>query len=145
LSGVRMQVIGDELQLSCTDNDLSVQFTLPVGGQGDGVVVASAKLMSDIVRAFCVRLLPSAVRVLTRARVAWCRPCCARRPSTSTRARCSTRRRGAHAAACAHHAGAAGGRRLRQRRGQRCGCCAAQGSAVSRGAHGCAQCHFRAA
>lgn len=50
LSGVRMQVIGDELQLSCTDNDLSVQFTLPVGGQSDGVVVASAKLISDIVR-----------------------------------------------------------------------------------------------
>ena len=42
LSGVRMQVVGDELQLSCTDNDLSVQFMLPVGGQGDGVVVASA-------------------------------------------------------------------------------------------------------
>jgi len=50
LSGVRIEVTGDKLLLSCTDNDLSVQFVLNVGGQEDGVVVASAKLMSDIVR-----------------------------------------------------------------------------------------------
>ncbi len=51
LSGVKLEVTGDQLTLSCTDNDLSVQFVLPVGGQADGVVVASAKLLSDIVRA----------------------------------------------------------------------------------------------
>ena len=51
LSGVKLEVTGDQLMLSCTDNDLSVQFVLPVGGQADGVVVASAKLLSDIVRA----------------------------------------------------------------------------------------------
>jgi DNA polymerase-3 subunit beta len=51
LSGVKLEVTGDQLMLSCTDNDLSVQFVLPVGGQADGVVVATAKLLSDIVRA----------------------------------------------------------------------------------------------
>ena len=50
LSGVRIEVTGDKLLLSCTDNDLSVQFVLNVGGLEDGIVVASAKLMSDIVR-----------------------------------------------------------------------------------------------
>ena len=50
LSGVRLSLTGDELTIPCTDNDLSVQFVLTVGGQGDGVVVASAKLLSDIVR-----------------------------------------------------------------------------------------------
>jgi DNA polymerase-3 subunit beta len=50
LSGVKMEVAGDQLTLSCTDNDLSIQFAVSVGGQSDGVVVASAKLMSDIVR-----------------------------------------------------------------------------------------------
>ena len=50
LSGVRIEVTGDKLLLSCTDNDLSIQFVLNVGGLEDGVVVASAKLMSDIVR-----------------------------------------------------------------------------------------------
>ena len=51
LSGVKLEVVGDQLTLSCTDNDLSVQFVLAVGGQADGVVVASAKLLSDVVRA----------------------------------------------------------------------------------------------
>jgi DNA polymerase III subunit beta len=51
LSGVHMQVKGDSLVLTCTDNDLSVRSTLAVGGAQDGVAVVSAKLVSDIVRA----------------------------------------------------------------------------------------------
>jgi DNA polymerase-3 subunit beta len=51
LSGAHLEVAGDRLVLTCTDNDLSVRFELPVGGVSDGVVVVSAKLISDIVRA----------------------------------------------------------------------------------------------
>lgn len=50
LSGVHLHVVGDGLQLTCTDNDLSLRITLSVGGQGDGDAVVSAKLISDIVR-----------------------------------------------------------------------------------------------
>lgn len=50
LSGAHLRVTGNQLVLTCTDNDLSVRFELPVGGVADGVAVVSAKLISDIVR-----------------------------------------------------------------------------------------------
>ena len=37
LSGVHLVVKGDLLVLTCTDNDLSVRFSLAVGGSQDGV------------------------------------------------------------------------------------------------------------
>ncbi len=51
LSGVHIEVKGNALILTCTDNDLSVRFCLNVAGLQDGIVVVSAKLISDIVRA----------------------------------------------------------------------------------------------
>lgn len=50
LSGVLFSVTGDELMLTCTDGDMSIEFRLSVGGQGDGKAVANARLVSDIVR-----------------------------------------------------------------------------------------------
>ncbi len=49
LSGVRLRVLGDVLELTCTDNDLSLQIKLAVGGHSDGEAVVSAKLMNDMV------------------------------------------------------------------------------------------------
>ena len=39
LSGAHLSVTGNQLVLTCTDNDLSVRFELPVGGVADGVAV----------------------------------------------------------------------------------------------------------
>lgn len=50
LSGVRLQVKGDVLHLTSTDNDMSLQATLAVGGDKDGLSLISAKLLNDIVR-----------------------------------------------------------------------------------------------
>ena len=50
LSGVRLQVQGDQLHLTSTDNDMSLQATLAVGGEKDGMSLISAKLLNDIVR-----------------------------------------------------------------------------------------------
>ncbi len=50
LSGVRLHVKADTLHLTSTDNDLSLQATLPVGGEKDGISLISAKLLNDIVR-----------------------------------------------------------------------------------------------
>src|SRR3954471_8073329 len=59
LSGVRLEVAGDELHLAGTDLDLTIQVTATVAGSGDGVAVAPARLAADIVRA----LEPGAVTV----------------------------------------------------------------------------------
>ncbi len=50
LSGVEMQLYGDDLTLACTDKELSLQVAVSVGGQKDGVCVVNAKLLSDVVR-----------------------------------------------------------------------------------------------
>ena len=42
LSGVELQLHGDNLTLSCTDKELSLQIPLEVGGQKDGVCVVNA-------------------------------------------------------------------------------------------------------
>jgi len=50
LSGLRLELAGDQLTITGTDLDLTIQLTLPVGGDGDGGVVLPARLVTDIVR-----------------------------------------------------------------------------------------------
>lgn len=50
LSGVKLILTGDTLVASATDNDISLQFTLAVGGDTDGQGLASARMLNDIVR-----------------------------------------------------------------------------------------------
>ena len=61
LSGVRIEVAGDELRLAGTDLDLTIQARATVAGGVDGVAVVPARLVADIVRA----LEPGAVSVET--------------------------------------------------------------------------------
>lgn len=50
LSGLRLELVGDQLSITGTDLDLTIQLTLSVGGDGDGGVVLPARLAADIVR-----------------------------------------------------------------------------------------------
>jgi DNA polymerase-3 subunit beta len=50
LSGVRLEVAGDELRLAGSDLDLTIQVTTAVSGSEDGVAVVPARLSADIVR-----------------------------------------------------------------------------------------------
>ena len=50
LSGLRLELAGDQLSITSTDLDLTIQLTLAVGGDGDGGVVLPARLATDIVR-----------------------------------------------------------------------------------------------
>jgi len=50
LSGLRLELAGDQLSITGTDLDLTIQLTLTVGGDGDGGVVLPARLVTDIVR-----------------------------------------------------------------------------------------------
>jgi DNA polymerase-3 subunit beta len=50
LSGLRLELLGDQLSVTGTDLDLTIQLTLSVGGEGDGGVVLPARLAADIVR-----------------------------------------------------------------------------------------------
>jgi DNA polymerase-3 subunit beta len=50
LSGLRLELVGDQLSITGTDLDLTIQLTLAVGGEGDGGVVLPARLAADIVR-----------------------------------------------------------------------------------------------
>jgi DNA polymerase III subunit beta len=59
LSGVRMEVTGDRLQLAGSDLDLTIQTSVAVNGARDGVAVVYARLAADIVR----NLEPGAVSV----------------------------------------------------------------------------------
>jgi DNA polymerase-3 subunit beta len=51
LSGVHLDVQGDELSVTGTDLELSIRLTVTVGGERDGAVVVPARLSADIVRA----------------------------------------------------------------------------------------------
>jgi DNA polymerase III subunit beta len=51
LSGVRMEVVGDQLSVTGTDLDLTITVETVVAGGADGVVVAPGRLLTDIVRA----------------------------------------------------------------------------------------------
>lgn len=57
LSGVRAELVGDQLTLTGSDLDLTISINVTVVGQADGVVVIPARLATDIVRA----LQPGAV------------------------------------------------------------------------------------
>lgn len=59
LSGIRLQVNGDQLQLTGTDLDLTIQVDLVVAGAEDGSAVAPGRLVNDIIRA----LAPGAVAI----------------------------------------------------------------------------------
>ncbi len=50
LSGVRLEVKGDELSVTGTDLELSIRLSITVGGERDGAVVVPARLIADIVR-----------------------------------------------------------------------------------------------
>ena len=59
LSGVKAELRGDSLVLTGSDLDLTIQVSVTVAGEGDGVAVVPARLAADIVRA----LEPGAVHV----------------------------------------------------------------------------------
>ena len=50
LSGVKLTLTGDTLVATSTDTDISLQFTLSVGGDTDGQGLVSARMLNDIVR-----------------------------------------------------------------------------------------------
>jgi DNA polymerase-3 subunit beta len=50
LSGLRLELSGDQLTVTGTDLDLTIQLSVTVGGDRDGGVVLPARLASDIVR-----------------------------------------------------------------------------------------------
>jgi DNA polymerase-3 subunit beta len=51
LSGVRLEVAGDQLHVAGSDLDLTIQVDVTVAGESDGVVVMPARLAANIVRA----------------------------------------------------------------------------------------------
>jgi DNA polymerase III subunit beta len=54
LSGLRLEVHGDELVVVGTDLELSIRLTVKVGGEDDGAVVVPARLVAEIVRSLPV-------------------------------------------------------------------------------------------
>ncbi|MBV8388141.1 MAG: DNA polymerase III subunit beta [Acidimicrobiia bacterium] len=50
LTGVRLEVVGDELHLAGTDLDVTIQVHMPIAGGDAGVCVIPARLATDIVR-----------------------------------------------------------------------------------------------
>lgn len=50
LSGVRLEVTGEQLHVAGSDLDLTIQASVAVAGSGDGVAVVPARLVTDIVR-----------------------------------------------------------------------------------------------
>jgi DNA polymerase III subunit beta len=50
LTGVRLEVTGDQLDLAGTDLDVTIQVQIPVAGGEDGICVIPARLATDIVR-----------------------------------------------------------------------------------------------
>ena len=50
LSGVRVQLVGDQLRLAGSDLDLTIEVDITVAGEADGVAVVPAKLGADILR-----------------------------------------------------------------------------------------------
>src|SRR5436190_5731986 len=51
LSGIRAQLTGNELQLTGSDTDLTIEVTITVNGESDGLVVLPGRLAAEIVRA----------------------------------------------------------------------------------------------
>ena len=59
LSGIRAQLAGNDLQLTGSDTDLTIEVSITVNGESDGLVVLPGRLAAEIVRA----LPPGAVVV----------------------------------------------------------------------------------
>jgi len=59
LSGVRLELVGDQLTVTGSDLDLTISVKATVSGEEDGVAVVPSKLASDVVRS----LRPGAVQV----------------------------------------------------------------------------------
>ena len=85
-SGLRLELHGDQLQVTGTDLDLTISVRAAVSGDGDGTAVLPAKLLSDIVRS----LPPGAVDGRDRRRrgphrrpVVRSSPCAPSRPTSS--------------------------------------------------------------
>jgi DNA polymerase III subunit beta len=51
LSGVRVELAGDRLDLTGTDLELTISVSVSVAGEGDGTVVLPGRLASEVVRA----------------------------------------------------------------------------------------------
>jgi DNA polymerase-3 subunit beta len=51
LTGIKLDLAGDRLQLTGTDRDLTIAVEVSVSGNEDGVAVVPARLVADIVRA----------------------------------------------------------------------------------------------
>ena len=64
LSGVRIESVGNRLSVTGTDLDLTVHVSSEAIGIADGVCVAPAKLLADIVRS----LEPGAVTIESEGR-----------------------------------------------------------------------------
>ena len=63
LSNLRLQLQGDQLSVTGTDDELTIHVEVTVAGDTDGVLVAPARLTTDIVRS----LEPGAVDVVAEA------------------------------------------------------------------------------
>jgi DNA polymerase-3 subunit beta len=63
LSNLRLQLQGDQLSVTGTDDELTIHAAVVVAGETDGVLVAPARLTTDIVRS----LEPGAVDVVAEA------------------------------------------------------------------------------
>lgn len=59
LSGVKAELVGDELRLTGSDLDLTISLTVTVSGETDGEAVIPARLATDIVKS----LAPGAVNM----------------------------------------------------------------------------------
>lgn len=66
LSGVRLALVGDQLELTGSDLDLTISVTITVSGETDGLTVIPAKLAHDVVKS----LEPGAVELSTDGDVA---------------------------------------------------------------------------
>ena len=51
LPGTRLSLVGDRLEVTGTDQDITISTEVTVAGLSDGVVVAPGRLLTDIVRA----------------------------------------------------------------------------------------------
>ena len=52
ITGLRLELVGDQLTVTATDLDLTIEVVLTVGGDRDGRAVVPARLTTDIVRSF---------------------------------------------------------------------------------------------
>jgi DNA polymerase-3 subunit beta len=50
LSGVKLELSGSNLTVTCTDNDLAIRHSIAVNGISDGTAVTDARRLSDVVK-----------------------------------------------------------------------------------------------